>query len=217
MTLVDCPEVLLNLFPGERTYPAPPFSVLMIDGDIPLDGDVVLDASRLKVVTVGEPGFALLVGRNSAPLSAANLDEPSLLHVTPHVRTELKLAAPTIAAAGDLEFLAEADAKLKNERLRSDLRCLVEQVRAMSPRGTLRSYTAGLTHNRSYVNAPDNFVGFAIRRQAVVVRARRTAAARQSKFKISQERRPFIRFQLRSSEDVEAALPLIQASWRRGV
>jgi len=63
---------------------------------------------------------------------------------------------------------------------------------------------------------PDNFVSFTIQSQAIVVHARRSGAARQSSFKISPERRHYIRFRLRTSQDLEAALPLIEASWRRG-
>ncbi|THD74490.1 MAG: hypothetical protein E7812_19460 [Phenylobacterium sp.] len=210
VTLVDCPEVLLNLFQQERPYPPPPFSVLMVDGDIPIEGDLVLDASRLTAVTIGLPGFALLVGRSAKPL-AANIDTPFDFEV--ELASE---AEPPLPALGDLEFLAEADAKLKDEALRRDLRALVEQVRAMAPKGTLRGAKTGLGFTRRYVNVPDNFVGFTIRNQAVVVRARRSGVARMSKFKIAHEQRPFIRFQLRSPEDVVAALPLIEASWRRG-
>ncbi|HEX3699109.1 MAG TPA: hypothetical protein VHV27_00390 [Phenylobacterium sp.] len=210
VTLVDCPEVLLNLFQRERANPPPPFSVLMVDGDIPLEGDIVLDASRLTAVTVGLPGFALLVGRSATPL-AANADERFHLG-----EDEAQLEMPPLPAAGDLEFLAEADAKLKNEAMRRDLRALVEQVRTLAPRGSLHGRNVGLGFTRRYVNVPDNFVGFTIRNQAVVVRARRSGAARMSKFKIAHEQRRFIRFQLRSAEDVADALPLIEASWRRG-
>ncbi|MDB5493407.1 MAG: hypothetical protein JWP86_744 [Phenylobacterium sp.] len=212
MTLVDCPAVLLNLFAGARQGPPAPFSVLMIDEEIQPDGDLMLDATKLRLVTLGVPGLALLVGRSAKVWRPANADDLVQAEATPAVA-----AAPDpTPAAGDLAFLAEARAKLKHGDLRRDLGGLVERVRALQPRGTLRAISGGLGHRRRYVNAPDNFVGFTIQSQAILVHARRTGAARQSGFKLSEERRPYIRFRLRNAADLDAALPLIEASWRRG-
>lgn len=204
VTLVDCPEMLLNFFPQARPQPAPPFSVLMVDDEIPPDGELFVDATKLRPVVLGQPGFALLIARSAAPaLVAANADEPD------------EAAAPK-PAAGDLEFLADAEARLKSPEMRENLRSLIEHIRAMAPRGTLRSSRIGLSGGRRYVHVPDNFVGFTIRNQAVLVHARRSGAARLSKLKIKADRQPYIRFRLKSPEDVVEAMPLIEASWRRG-
>ncbi|MDB5474714.1 MAG: hypothetical protein JWP49_225 [Phenylobacterium sp.] len=215
VTLVDCPEVLLNLFPDVRQNPRAPFSVLMIDDEIPPDGDLMLDATKLRLVTLGVPGLALLVGRTAKIWTPANADDDHMAVEATPAPAPAPAANPT-PGAGDLAFLAEARAKLKHADLRRDVGDLIECVRALQPRGTLRVASGGFGQPRRYVNAPDNFVGFTIQSQSILVHARRSGAARQSKFKLSRERRPYIRFQLRNTEDLAAALPLIEASWRRG-
>lgn len=216
VTLVDCPAVLLNLFPDARQGPPAPFSVLMIDEEIPPDGDLMLDATKLRLVTLGVPGLALLVGRSAKAWTPANADDRVRVEVTPVPVPAPGPAPDPTPGAGDLAFLAEARAKLKHEDLRRDLGGLIERVRALQPRGSLRAIHGRLGQSRRYVNAPDNFVGFTIQSRAIVVHARRSGAARQSKFKLSEDRRPYIRFRLRNAADLEAALPLIEASWRRG-
>jgi hypothetical protein len=218
VTLVDCPEVLLNLFPEGRHDPRAPFSVLMIDDEIPSDGDLMLDATKLRLVTLGVPGLALLVGRAAKAWTPANADDRVPVEATP-TPASVPMQPPAAdrpPAAGDLAFLAEARAKLKPGDLRRDLGALIDRVRALQPRGTLRVAQGGFGQPRRYVNVPDNFVSFTIQSQSILVHARRSGAARQSKFKLSRERRPYIRFQLRNTEDLAAALPLIEASWRRG-
>jgi hypothetical protein len=217
MALVDCPEILLNLFPEAPRSPSTPFSVLMIDDEIPPDGDLVLDAAKLRLVTAGTPGLALLVGRSARAWMPANADDPARVETTDSEPTALPdVAAVRGPAAGDLEFLAAARAKLKHGDLRRDVGSLVERVRALQPRGSLRAFGGGLGQQRRYVNAPDNFVSFIIQPRAIVVHARRTGTARMSQFKLSEAHRPFIRFRLRNAADIEAAVPLIEASWGRG-
>ncbi|WP_327457500.1 hypothetical protein [Phenylobacterium sp.] len=216
VTLVDCPEILLKLFQDPGQGPLAPFSVLMIDEEIPTDGDLMLDATKLRLVTMGAPGLALLVGRRAKAWAPANADDPIRVEVTPAPAVAPAAVPSPAPGAGDLAFLAEARAKLKHADLCRALGGLLERVRALQPRGALRALDGGLGHRRRYVNAPDNFVSFTIQSRAIVVHARRSGAARMSKFKLADERRPYMRFRLCNAADLEAAFPLIEASWRRG-
>jgi len=220
IAVVDCPQALLNLFPGARAEPSAPFSVLMVDGAFPPDGEVMLDPSRLTVVMAGRPGYALLVSRNQAMpewVQTAAVSPSSISASLALQPNALKPRSTATPVAGDHEFLAEAAAKVADTDLREGLGFLVGRIRDLQPSGFLCPRDQRFGAGRRFVNFPDKFVGFTLHgpNRPVTVHVRRTRVARQSGFRLASERAPYVRFRLRDADDAAAALPLIEASWSR--
>jgi hypothetical protein len=220
IAVVDCPQALLNLFPGAQAEPSAPFSVLMVDGEVPPDGEVMLDPGRLTMVVAGRPGYALLVSRTQAAPQWAAPEAASAASIAASLALEpqaLKLPSTATPAAGDHEFLAEAEAKVADSDLREGLGFLVGRIRDLQPSGFLCPRDQRFGAGRRYVNFPDRFVGFTLHapNRPVTVHVRRTRVARQSGFRLASERGPYVRFRLHDADDAMAALPLIEASWSR--